>query len=450
MQQRLKDALKLLTGSSDMAAVLRAASVVFSIRVAATVLNYTLIIVLARWMGASEFGVYAFAMSWAVLLAVPASLGIQTMAVRFVASYMAADDMERLRGLLTRSVQTVFTSGALLATVALGAYTAYLGELPLHGRALAVAVGIAGVPVVGLMNLGVQVGRGFGWMAAAFAPPQIGQAGLALAVVGGLIASGVQLTAPLIVAVAIGAFAATSLLQASIYHSRLRPLLRGKSPMFETSLWLRVAIPLVLYEGFQSVITHSDMIMLGVLKDAADVGHYQAAVRTAALTTFVPYSMMSLAGPKIAGLHVHGSRAELQSFVSSVIPWIVLPTLALTLGLAFFAEPILGLFGAGFSAGSVALTVLVLGAFIAVSFGPAPVILNMTGHQDDCARVYAAAAITNVALNAVLIPWLGTLGAALATALTNAGSHAVLSWFVHKRLGVDAWIRMRPGRRVAP
>jgi len=444
--RRLQEALRLLVGGGrDLHAVLRAAGLVFSIRVVASLINYALIVILARWMGAAEFGIYAYALSWCLLLTVPSGLGVPGMCLRYLGQYKAAMDFARLRGLLIRSVETVAASGATVALIGIAAFV--LGRSgSFDGRALAVSLAVAGIPVMAFSVLASQIGRGLGWMATAYAPTQIGQAVVALSVAATFVSCGHTLTAPLMVAVALSAFALAVAVQAGVYAHRLRPVLRGVQPVFETKAWLRVALPLVLFEGFAGIVAQSDTIMVGLFLQPHDIGHYQAAVRTAMLATFVPQAVTSLAAPKIAGIHGRGSTEQLQAFVSSVVPWIVLPTFALSLSLILLAGPLLALFGGGFAGGLPALVLLVAGYFVSVCFGPAPLILNMTGHQDDCARVFATTAFANVALNFVLIPRLGITGAAAASSLALAFSNGILAWIVRKRLGVSPWITATPHR----
>jgi O-antigen/teichoic acid export membrane protein len=87
------------------------------------------------------------------------------------------------------------------------------------------------------------------------------------------------------------------------------------------------------------------------------------------------------------------------------------------------------------------MVVLALGFLGSSIAGPAAIVLNMTGHQDASARTYAVVALANVALNAVLIPRLGIVGAALATALTTTAGSAWLYRLVRRGLRVDPTLR---------
>jgi O-antigen/teichoic acid export membrane protein len=61
----------------------------------------------------------------------------------------------------------------------------------------------------------------------------------------------------------------------------------------------------------------------------------------------------------------------------------------------------------------------------------------MTGHQDASARTYAVMALGTVVLNAVLIPRLGIVGAALAGTLTGVAGSAWLYYLVRRGFRVD-------------
>src|SRR6478672_10525900 len=88
----------LLGEGGDFATVLRGAGLVFIIRVLASAVGYASMILLARWMGSSEYGHYSFAIAWMSLLAYPATLGLPGAALRFTAQYAAANDWQHMVG----------------------------------------------------------------------------------------------------------------------------------------------------------------------------------------------------------------------------------------------------------------------------------------------------------------------------------------------------------------
>ena len=73
---------------------------------------------------------------------------------------------------------------------------------------------------------------------------------------------------------------------------------------------------------------------------------------------------------------------------------------------------------------------------------PAGIILNMTGHQNDSVKILALALAlaVNVALCGLLIPMLGSIGAALATAATMTLWNGLMAIAVWRRLGIKAYV----------
>src|SRR3970040_1090867 len=76
----------------DLDVVLRGAGVVFAIQIVGAALSYFALVLLARWIGAGQYGVYDFYISLATIIALPAGLGFPASAVRFVAQYRESGD----------------------------------------------------------------------------------------------------------------------------------------------------------------------------------------------------------------------------------------------------------------------------------------------------------------------------------------------------------------------
>ena len=444
---RARDVLHQLTGPGDLATVLRGAGVVLAIRIGASGLSYVAIVALARWMGAAQYGVYSYALAWSYLLCMPAGLGLHVACVRFLAAYVAAGSWGKVRGMLERTTVLTLGSGTLIALVALATAYVLRDRVPEDYRA-SLVIALLGVPVLAMVALGAQVGRAFGWVGIGYAPPQILQPSLLLVALFALRAAGVSLAARVVVPVAIGLSAVLVAVQAMLYAMRLAPRLRGVRAEYEQRLWLRVAVPLLLIDGFGAIITQADIIMVGSFLGPVDAAHYTVAARTAALTTFFLGSIAGLAGPKIAELHAQGRRDDLPALLAGIAPWIIVPAAATTLGLALIGPWLLQLFGPGFEVGYPAMVVVALGYLGSSVAGPTAIVLNMTGHQDASARTYAVVALGNVVMNAVLIPRLGIVGAALAGTLTGVAGSAWLYYLVRRGFRVDPTTRgTRTGTR---
>jgi O-antigen/teichoic acid export membrane protein len=82
------------------------------------------------------------------------------------------------------------------------------------------------------------------------------------------------------------------------------------------------------------------------------------------------------------------------------------------------------------------LIALLFGQVVSAAVGSVGYLMTMTGHQRDAARVYACVAVGHVGLNAIAIPLLGALGAAVATAASISIWNLWLHSLVVKRLGI--------------
>ncbi len=65
----------------------RLTGTVFLIRVASAVLAFGSQVLLARWMGSFEFGIYVYVWTWVLLLGQLIDLGLGTAAQRFIPEY---------------------------------------------------------------------------------------------------------------------------------------------------------------------------------------------------------------------------------------------------------------------------------------------------------------------------------------------------------------------------
>jgi O-antigen/teichoic acid export membrane protein len=100
-----------------------------------------------------------------------------------------------------------------------------------------------------------------------------------------------------------------------------------------------------------------------------------------------------------------------------------------------FGKELLNLFGDDFVVAYPILVILIVGQLANAMTGPVALLLNMTGHQTDAARILGAGVILNVTLNALLIPAYGPTGAALAGTVTMV--------LLNTNMAIAVWHRLR-------
>lgn len=433
-------------GDHDRAAILRASIVVGMIRSSGGVLIYLSYLFLARWIGATEFGIYSYALSWASLLTIPVGLGLISACLRFVPEYQAHKESPKLFGYVRLSwsavILTAIAIGSLAAILVL-IFSDYVPDFyvkPLY-------VAFMYIFPLSILSLHMEMGRAFGWPVLAYAPKQLAAPVFLVIGAGLLLFFGRSLSAVDVLGVAFSSSLIIILFQGKMIWGRLMRTLKGVQPVYETRLWLRVAFPLLLATSFHGAITQTDIIMVGLFLTPEQVAVYFSAIKTGTLIAFVLAAVNALTAPKIAALHSQGRHEELQALLSSVIHWIFWPALMTALVMVIFGGQILTLFGPGFAAGYTALIILACGQLVKAGAGPVSDLLSLTGHHDLNARVMGYCVAINVILNALLIPQFGIVGAATATAVTMIVWNIWL-WRLAKRLlNIDPTIFAGFGKR---
>lgn len=395
--------------------------------------------VVARLLGISQFGTYAFASAWVFVLSVIATLGFNHALLRFVPTYVAHADWGGLRGIMRRAnlwvLATAIAMGALGSLLLLSLRDCCLAQGSLPSLLIALLI----VPVLALSGLRQAVLRGLGKIPQALAPEWLLRPLLLMAL---LYAATRLLPVPLSASMALvcALAASTGAFAVGAYWQRraLPGEMRVHAPVYRDRLWLGVAAPLLLLVGLNLVSSRFDVILLGMLAPIEQVGIYSAASRVADVVVFGLVSSNAVVAPLIARLHATGRHDELQRMVALAAKGICLLTLPLALLLLLFGRPILGLFGSGFEAGYPVLVILICGQLVNALAGPVGYLMTMTGHQTEAARIVGISAIINVALNGLLIPLIGMLGAAIATAVSTATWNLLMLSYVHKKLALKS------------
>jgi len=412
----------------------------FSLQVTEAGLGFLTSVVLARLLGAAEYGAYAFAIAFAGFLAIPAVLGHDSLAVKESAVLKATQSWSRLRA---------FSAGARRRVLFLSLIVTAAGFLFLSSAQTSLAPGfqhatlfsLVVVPIVALLRLHEGFLRGIGHVVIAQVPDKAFRPGLFL-----LFALG----APLVFAdfrsgaqaVVLNVFATTLgfLLIVGLWY-RYRPAENHLAPVDPAGdKGFRHALPFALLAGLGIINTQTDVLMLGFMGTPEDVGFYRIASRVASLVAFALTAVGAALAPRIAALHATGDRSEMQNLSTKAALATTLFALPMALVLVFGGSWILLLFGEEFQKGSTALAVLSVGQLINAAMGVVGLLLTMTGHHALVARTLTFSAVLNIALNAALIPQFGASGAAIATTITYFTWNLALALLVKSRLHINATV----------
>ncbi|GGD11917.1 oligosaccharide flippase family protein [Pyruvatibacter mobilis] len=429
----------MLLEANDLGSVLRGAASVLAIRVAGAGITFMSMVLLARWMGAFEFGIYAYVWTWVILLGTMAPLGLNTSVLRFIPEYVARRRWRRLWGLLARANLIVLGSGLVVGAAA--ALTLLLLEPVIDAYyVMPFAVALIALPIFAMADIQESAARAFGWVTLAYIIPYVVRPLMLLGGIGALVLAGLSPDAVTAMLAMTSACALGLALQASILFRGIRRTVPRARPRYHAAYWLRISMPMLVFEGAYLLMSSTDVIMLGQIEDPASVAIYFAAARTASLIGFVYFAITARAVPKFSEINASGTRADLQAFLDGVNRMSFWPSIAGALALLSVGGYVLTLFGPGFDAGHIVLLILVMGYVARCTVGPLEYLLSMTGKQMVATWVICTSAALNLGLNALLIPEFGTMGAAIATLASLIANLAMLAIAVKRYLGLNAFL----------
>ncbi|MFN3868923.1 MAG: lipopolysaccharide biosynthesis protein, partial [Hyphomicrobiaceae bacterium] len=314
-------------GATDQSRAQRDAVTAFLVRVASAGLLYLSQIILARWMGGHEYGIYVFVWTWVLVLGGLSHLGLNLAAIRLVPEYRAKGQNDLLRGLLrggrisTVAISTAIATGGMAALIPLQPYIDHHYVLPLY-------LGLVCLPLFTLTDVQDGIGRGFGWMSVALAPPYILRPLLLLVAMSLAYAAGLDMTATTAAGAAIAATWLTAIVQTIIVNRRIEKSVAAGERTYTFSAWFKFSFPLLVIGMADIVTQNADVLVVSRYMSPADVGIYFAAAKTMSLIMFVHFAVGSAVAHRFSALNASGDRAGLEAVVRDAVSWTVWPSLA--------------------------------------------------------------------------------------------------------------------------
>ncbi|MCL0075568.1 flippase [Dehalococcoidia bacterium] len=160
----------------------------------------------------------------------------------------------------------------------------------------------------------------------------------------------------------------------------------------------------------------ADIVLIGFFLTATDVGHYAVAVGLSTFFWLIPDAVQRITYPATSEYWSNNNHSALQKMIDKSMKYTACILLPIGLGVGFFARDIVTMiFGQGFVHAALPLQILIVGTVI---FGVVKAIggsVTGVGRPDIGLKVVGISATINVLLNVLLIPHFGIAGAAIAT-----------------------------------
>ena len=424
-----------LGGSSEASVTKRLAGTVFIIRVFSAGLAYLSQILLARWMGGSDYGIYVYVWTWVLLLGSMMDFGISASAQKIIPEYRTRGEQALLRGFLSGSRWMTLSVSAVVSLLLAGLVrllSPWLGS----GEIVPLYIGCATLPAFVVANTQDGIARSHDWMRLGLMPQFVIRQALIIGLTAGAFALGLQLGATVAMLASAGAVWIAMIGQMIVLNRRLAGHIAAGPKAYDFRGWLAISLPILLVESFYLLLSYTDVLVLQQFRSSEEVGVYFAVVKTLALVSFIHYAMSATTAHRFAEYHALGDKERLSAYVAHAIKWTFWPSLAATVLLLALGKPLLWLFGAQFVGGYDIMFIAAIGLVVRSAIGPVERLLNMLGHQHICALAYALAFVMNVVLCIALVPRFGGHGAAAATSISLVFETVLLFWIVRQRLGL--------------
>jgi O-antigen/teichoic acid export membrane protein len=425
----------LLGGTSEASVTKRLAGTIFAIRVISAGLAYLSQILLARWMGGSDYGVYVYVWTWVLLLGSMMDFGISASAQKIIPEYRTLGQHALLRGFLAGSRWMTFVVSAIVSLLLAGLIKLLSPSINAN-ELVPLYIGCATLPAFVVANTQDGIARSHDWMRLGLMPQFIVRQSLIIGFTAGAFALGFHLGAATAMTASAAAVWIAMIGQMMVLNRRLGSHIEPGEKAYDFRGWLAISLPILLVEGFYLLLSYTDVLVLQQFRSSEEVGVYFAVVKTLALVSFIHYAMSATTAHRFAEYHALGDKARLSAYVAHAIKWTFWPSLAATILLLALGKPLLWLFGPQFVVGYDIMFIAAIGLVVRSAIGPVERLLNMLGHQHICALAYALAFVMNVVLCVALVPRFGGHGAAAATSISLAFETVLLFWIVRRRLGL--------------
>lgn len=407
----------------------------FVIKILSLVIGFALQVLLARVLKVEEFGMYMYVLAWVNILTLVGKFGLDQAAKKFLPVYQANNDQNKLAGFILYSFKKVLYISLMLGFVII--LITYLLKDKIGVDLFIVFV--AGAALL-LINSQLQLIGSFLEALKKIIPGQLPRNIIRPVLLGLGVVVLIFINKPNATAAMIVNIIATALALAVIVFYLLKYINLQTNHHPIDSDWLNTAFPLLLTSGVHLMLTQTDIILLGYLRNTDLAGIYSSVSRISQLVLFGLTAVNIITAPLISELYVEKNFKKLQEMVSFSALLTLVLTMPVIVIIALITPFILNIFGPEFVTGSTALRIILLGQVINALSGSISFIMTMTKFHKQSLYILTLAAIINLVLNVFLIPLFGLEGAAATTAITTVFWNVTMYFYIRNNLDIDSSI----------
>lgn len=405
------------------------------LRIGNRILQIVVSIMVARLLPLNEFGLFSIVISTVMVFQAFSIFGTPQFVQREIAIATSQQMWDRIKSLMRwSSLIVTLVSIAILLT--LYAWEC-LGGLMLPENKNAFAVGILIIPTMAFLQLWQAQLRGYGSIIAGQIPETLVKPVLfILFVFVAISTASFPRSATFVLALQLIATICSLGLVVYLKHLKMGFLKVCKVERASHRNWLWSSSRFALLSGLAIFNNQIGILMVGVMSGKADAGVFTVAVKGANLLVVALMAANIALSPRMAKFYNGQRYDKLQKMITRGYRAVALVTLPVFLLFVFGGKILLSIFGPAFVIAWPSLVILSFGQYLFIIAGPVGTMLSMAGHERVTAFGVAVSVVVIVGLGLILIPTMGVLGAAIATATGMVTWNVLLVALCYKRLGI--------------
>lgn len=382
------------------------------------VMNLSAQVLMVRYLATNEYGAFAYGLAVVAFLQYVAALGLQEAISRFVPIYHENREYEKLFGTIVLVAGAVTTTGLLIIAAVRMWVSHFLVHDALAIHLLAILIVLVPVDAADALLDGLLASFTCGARDIFIRKYLIGP-GLKLGAVLLLILrhSSVKFLAyGYLVASILGVLLYILMLKRVLDRQRLLPHLTLKKIKIPAKEVLSYVVPGLTSIFATAAIPSISIFLLGEMRTMTDVAYYRVVLPLAQLNGVVMASFTLLYTPAAARLFAKSHFSAINTLYWETAAWMSVLSFPIFAATFSFAKPLtVFMYGTRYQPSVPVLALLSLASYFNTSLGFNLQTLKVLGQLRFITVVSILAVTADIALNMLLIPQFGALGAALGT-----------------------------------
>lgn len=385
-----------------------------------SVFGFVWIVLLARYLGVSDFGIMNFAISFTTIMSIFIDLGIITYTTRDLSRYPEMSQKYIGNAIPLKIILSIISFIATLLILSIMNYDLITIEVVL---------------LFALHIIFQNMGYFFNGVFQAFGKMKYQAIGIIINSILVLIGTFTLIFLDLGLIAAALAYISGSLITLIYLYLNVRDKIVIPKFQFDIQFWkksLKYSIPFGMTNIFTTIYYMIDSVMISFMIGSVAVGIYSSAYKiiTVFTTLYMVYNYVVF--PLMSKFYKDSEDLLKISYEKS-IKYLIMLMLPFAIGVTFYSYYITTLiYGETYALAGNVLSILIWNVLFVMINGASSSLLNSSNNEIAVTKINGMACLLNIILNLVLIYYLSYIGASIATVITGIVICILMSYIIMK------------------